>query len=121
MARSPIAAGRRAYLRFRVDVPAAPPDPDDEGTYTESFVPSGPDWYAALDPQTADERLAPAGVVVADAVVIITGPYRPDVTIRARLFRYDTGATLGIRGVVSPDGRQFELIATCTEGDPNGE
>ena len=56
-----VPAGRRAYLRFRVDVPGADPQPipDDEGTYTEDFVPSPPDWFAALDAPVADERVAP--------------------------------------------------------------
>jgi head-tail adaptor len=117
---SPIPAGRRIH-KVVVQVPnlGSPPSQAD-GDFVEDWQDEGrePVWHVAIEPATtqAIERLS-AGTSVSTASHIVTGPYRADVTTKARLL-VDGCRPFNIIGRSDPGELHRELIVLCQEVEP---
>lgn len=70
--------------------------------------------YAAIEPATAQrlERIG-HGAVIAEATHLVTIPYVPNVTTRARVVF--NSRTLNVVGVANVEERNIELILVCVE------
>jgi SPP1 family predicted phage head-tail adaptor len=88
---------------------------DGDGGFTQSWtdlVP--PSWTCEIKPATERdlERVA-AGTVITTNTYIVKGPYRPDVTTKARLLF--NGREFSITSVANPEERNVELILVGVE------
>lgn len=114
------ATGDRAYHRMRVENPAPGPPVVDGEDVPPTYVPATPpDWFVRQLPGTGgtDERAIAAGTVLTQSTLVVSGPYRPDVTTATRLVD-DDGQVFAIVGVESPDGVKRELVARCSATPP---
>jgi head-tail adaptor len=111
-----IPTGQRSAVVW-VDVPA----PKTAGTrpkagdYVEAWVPSGGPWFVAIASAGGREHKQ-AMTSIGQATHTITGPFRADVTIRARLRR--ESRAFNIVEVEDRDDRHVELICRCQEVIP---
>jgi len=110
---TPIPSGSRAYRRAAVQNPA-PPIPDTQGSYRESWSSSAVPWWIAIEPASLDAERLGSGVVSVQPVYSVVGPYRADVTVASRLV-LDDGAVLNVASAESPGRRNLELVLRCVE------
>jgi len=105
---------RRNLVRVEIDAAALRARPRG-GDYTEDWQPSGPLWSVAIEAGGGGERKQ-AGTSIGQATHTITGAYRGDISIRARLVR---GAQVfNIVEVADRDDRRHELVCRCQEVIP---
>lgn len=113
-----VPAGQRPH-KVTFQVPGDPVS-DGFGGYTEGWTDlTPPVMFVRIQPATVSdlERMT-SGNVVASASHIVTGPYHPGVTVKARLLFTDFSGksrTLTVAGLVNPDERNRELILLCEE------
>lgn len=112
MARIPT-GDRRHTVRVEVPAPVSgrAPRPRSGGDVVENWVPSGPIWTVAIASVGGREHKQQQ-TSIGQATDTVTGPYRGDVTIRARLVR-DDGRVLNIVEVVDDDYRHVQLTVRC--------
>jgi len=111
---TPIPIGRRRHV-VTVLLRAVPVAGRPDGDFDDLWQPSGPPWQVAIEPMAlaADERHQ-AGTTIGSATHLVTGPYRADVTVQARL-QHEQTRLLNIVGVSDPEDRHSELIVRCQE------
>jgi head-tail adaptor len=113
-----IAAGQRPH-KVTVQIPGDPV-PDGYGGYSEGWVDLDPPvLYVRIQPASVSdlERMT-SGTVVTSASHIVTGPYHPDLSTKARLLFTDISGksrTFTVAGLVNPEERNRELILLCEE------
>jgi SPP1 family predicted phage head-tail adaptor len=93
----------------------APPIPDGEGGYTETWTDAIPAlWDVRIAPLTARdlERLAP-NAVITSATAVIQGRYHDQITTMSRLLF--EGRIFILTGVSNPDERQIETMCLAVE------
>lgn len=111
--RSPIGSGQRIH-RVTVQTPT-PPTADGDGGYTQGWTDATPpSWIVELRAASLRdlERFA-AGTTLTTAAWLVTGPYRPDVTVAARLLH--AGRVLSLVRVTNVDERARELVCIAVE------
>lgn len=106
-------AGRRPHQvqLFTAGAPA----PDSDGGYVDVWNPLEPESaWVRIEPATARnvERFS-ANTVTGAISHVVTMPYRPDVTSKARLV-FGT-RTLNVVGIQNPEERNVELVLACVE------
>jgi len=117
---SPIASGERRHLVYLFG-PSVSSVPDGDGGY----VPGAP---VALEPASVFARIAAAsaadleriagGTVLAQAALILTMPFHPEVTTDTRVAWTDGAGrshTASVTGAVDPDSTGRELIVGVVE------
>jgi head-tail adaptor len=117
-----IPTGRRLSV-VNVEIPQAPARRGRSGgDYVDAFVPSGGPWKVAIAELGSNEHIVSGGTSIGAATHTVTGPYRSDVTIHARLRRGQTAfAPASILNVVAVDffdQRRGEIVARCREVIP---
>jgi head-tail adaptor len=95
---------------------AGPTKPDGDGGYTtEWLVGIPPIWQVSIVAATALalERLA-VGTVTATATHVLSGPYRPDLTLRSRVL-VEGRRVFQVVGLQNVEERGQELVIVCVE------
>jgi head-tail adaptor len=60
--------------------------PDGEGGYVETWTVSGPEWPIQVQPASIrDMERAGLSTITGTAPAVVTGRYRPDVTLKSRI------------------------------------
>jgi len=87
----------RHVVTFQVPITV----PDGDGGFVESWGDLAPPWPVAIEPANVrDLERRAAGTIIAAATHIVSGRYRADVTIEARMvFEARTFRVAGIRNV----------------------
>jgi len=102
---------RRAFVRVELQAPR-PPRTRATGDYVDNWQPSGALWAVAIQSAGGGERKQ-AATSIGQSTHTITGPYRTDVSIRARLVR--ESRVFNIVDVDDRDDRHVELVCRCQE------
>lgn len=108
-----VSAGARRHL-IHLQV-SAEPAPDGEGGYTDDWtdLPPSPVMAAILPATARDLERLMAGTVVSNASHIVTFPFHPGVTTKARI-RFGA-RTFNVTGVANPEERNIETVCACQE------
>lgn len=115
--RSPIAGGRRIHAVIVQTLPPGSGSSQADGDYGEDWTASGPPWHVAIEPATPTPETRMAGTSHAAASHVVTGPYRADVTPRARLL-VDGARAFNIVSQIDPQDRHREIVVWCREVIP---
>lgn len=112
--RSPIPAGRRTHtVVVQVPAPGSPPS-QITGDLANAWSALIPSWNVAIEPASQTTEQGSAGPSLGSATHTVTGPYRDDVTLQARLLVEGTRA-FNIVSRIDPEERHRELILLCRE------
>jgi hypothetical protein len=77
-----------------------------------------PDWFVEVAPAAvADQERTKATGILTQLSVMVTGPYRPDITTASRLIDQD-GRALFVVAVDDYRRRHTELVVGCSEVAP---
>ena len=114
-ARSPIASGLRIQTAVvQVRSPGSPPS-QPNGDVADTWTSLAPPWRVAITPLVVRiPEPSMAGTSIGVALHEVTGPYRDDVSVQARLL-IDGFAPLNIVDINDPQNRHRELILQCRE------
>lgn len=89
--------------------------PDGAGGWIQEDAPMvPPTWNCRIQPATVrDLEQLTNSAIVSQATVVITGPWRPDITTET-IIKY-RGQTYRVNGVQSPDELRVETVVFCTQ------
>jgi head-tail adaptor len=112
---STVATGARAYHRVTVQNPARPGPSVEGDAIARGWTNAAPAyWHVALEPAAGDQERVKAGTVLTQPTVLVTGPFRRDITTATRLIDQD-GRVLHVLGVERPGRRPIDLVVSCSE------